>query len=276
MATSKVASTQDLMKQFASAVPPGVVLVADKQKKGRGRGGNVWTSPKGCLMFSFNIQIWNATTLPFLQYVVALSIAQGIQSEAKLCLLSHGQAAAAQGAAMVCRIKWPNDIYSGNLKLGGVICESTYDMDTKLYNVTVGCGINVSNAKPTVCVQSAIRERASELRSSGVGTQRPTHMASPLATRESILGAVLNEMERNMEVFKSSGFAPLKPEYLKHWMHSHQQVELVEPTGRTTMLIRGLTESGYLLAVDKKGVPYELHPDGNSLDFFNGLVRKKL
>ena len=29
-------------------------------------------------------------------------------------------------------------------------------------------------------------------------------------------------------------------------------------------------------AVDGGGERYELHPDGNSLDFFQGLVRKKL
>jgi biotin--protein ligase len=30
------------------------------------------------------------------------------------------------------------------------------------------------------------------------------------------------------------------------------------------------------LAIDASGEKYELHPDGNSLDFFKGLVRKKL
>lgn len=29
-------------------------------------------------------------------------------------------------------------------------------------------------------------------------------------------------------------------------------------------------------AADAAGERYELHPDGNSLDFFKGLVRKKL
>lgn len=31
-----------------------------------------------------------------------------------------------------------------------------------------------------------------------------------------------------------------------------------------------------LQATDGAGERYELHPDGNSLDFFRGLVRKKL
>ena len=45
---------------------------------------------------------------------------------------------------------------------------------------------------------------------------------------------------------------------------------------RTEVTVRGLTKTGYLLAVDAKGASFELHPDGNSFDFFQGLVKKKL
>ena len=37
-----------------NAVDDGAVCVADVQVSGRGRGGNTWSSPPGCLMFSFN------------------------------------------------------------------------------------------------------------------------------------------------------------------------------------------------------------------------------
>jgi biotin--protein ligase len=45
---------------------------------------------------------------------------------------------------------------------------------------------------------------------------------------------------------------------------------------KTEVTVRGLTKSGYLLADDAFGARFELHPDGNSFDFFQGLVRKKL
>jgi hypothetical protein len=60
----------------------GTVLVADEQGAGKGRGGNVWTSPAGCLLFSFTCQVTDGSTLPFLQYVVALSLVQAIQLQA--------------------------------------------------------------------------------------------------------------------------------------------------------------------------------------------------
>ncbi|KAJ6999176.1 biotin--protein ligase 2-like isoform X2 [Populus alba x Populus x berolinensis] len=40
--------------------------------------------------------------------------------------------------------------------------------------------------------------------------------------------------------------------------------------------IQGLTPSGYLLAIGEDNQMCELHPDGNSFDFFKGLVRRKI
>jgi biotin--protein ligase len=40
------------MRAHTAVLPEGAVLVADQQTRGKGRGGNVWTSPDGCLMFT--------------------------------------------------------------------------------------------------------------------------------------------------------------------------------------------------------------------------------
>lgn len=40
------------MRSHSGVLPEGAVLVADQQTRGKGRGGNVWTSPDGCLMFT--------------------------------------------------------------------------------------------------------------------------------------------------------------------------------------------------------------------------------
>ena len=58
------------------------------------------------------------------------------------------------------------------------------------------------------------------------------------------------------------------------------QVVLEEGEGsarqRIPLTIEGLTPHGFLRAVDSVGQTFELHPDGNSLDFFQGLLRRKL
>ena len=46
--------------------------------------------------------------------------------------------------------------------------------------------------------------------------------------------------------------------------------------GNQIKSFQGLTPSGYLYAIGEDGKSYELHPDGNSFDFFTGLVRSKM
>lgn len=44
-----------------------------------GRTSNVWESPKGCLMFSFTLEMDNGHMLPFLQYVVSIALVDAIE-----------------------------------------------------------------------------------------------------------------------------------------------------------------------------------------------------
>jgi len=45
-----------------------------------GRGGNVWTSPAGCLMFTAMRQLQvQGTQAAFINYVVCLAVVQGIK-----------------------------------------------------------------------------------------------------------------------------------------------------------------------------------------------------
>eukprot|EP00854_Cymbomonas_tetramitiformis_P016503 gene16503-19597_t len=101
-------------------------------------------------------------------------------------------------------------------------------------------------------------------------------------TRESLLAAIMARLEVLTHTFVKDGFAPLQGAYLANWLHTGQAVKLVESdpaTGKeqeVQLQVMGLAPSGYLLAVDRAGKRFELHPDGNRLDFFKGLVRKKL
>lgn len=54
------------------------------------------------------------------------------------------------------RIKWPNDVYHGAQKLGGVLCESSLRA-TGEFTLVFGVGLNVTNAQPSTCVRDVIR-----------------------------------------------------------------------------------------------------------------------
>jgi biotin--protein ligase len=92
----------------------------------------------------------------------------------------------------------------------------------------------------------------------------------------------VTRLENMLGVLSTDGFSPLQQAYTDNWLHAGQRVELEEGYGqsqlaeRISLTIDGLTPHGFLRASDAAGHSYELHPDGNSLDFFKGLIRRKL
>ncbi len=96
-----------------------------------------------------------------------------------------------------------------------------------------------------------------------------------------------------LETLAQEGFRQLQPEYLQCWLHTDQQVpcslmvlgcfevcrhrqglcgcgsQVVLQEGppdavhEAYLTIKGLADSGYMLAVDAGGERFELHPDGN-------------
>ena len=183
----------------------------------------------------------------FVQYLISLAVIRAIKEFPG-------------GADMDVAIKWPNDIYiNRKIKIGGVLCQSSYQQN--VFDLTIGVGINTSNEQPTVSLNS--------VRAPG----------SPPITREELLARILNHFESMMFVFYEEGFRPFKGDYIKSWMHSNQRVEVVQEDGKNPIFVtvKGISDtSGALHAVDDLGDSYELYPDGNSFDFFNGLIRRKL
>ncbi|ETV86574.1 biotin-[acetyl-CoA-carboxylase] ligase [Aphanomyces astaci] len=221
-----------------------LVCWTPSQQGGKGRGSNTWVSPQGCLTFSFQSSLTNGASLPFAQYLVSLALVRTIKSFA------------AASTPTNVYIKWPNDLYANNLKLGGILCQSEYFQER--FHVTTGVGINVSNPEPTVCLNQLL--------------------PSPV-TKETFLVEFCNVYEPMEEQFKSHGFAPFVDEYTANWLHTNQVVQVQgdtpgEPPMKAT--IQGLTASGCLLATSESGRSYELYPDGNSFDFFAGLLKRKL
>ncbi|KAK1615222.1 hypothetical protein QYE76_020739 [Lolium multiflorum] len=249
----RMASTHDLVTQNFAKLPVGVVCVTDVQFKGRGRSKNVWESPPGCLMFSFTSQMNDVRKLPLVQYVVCLAMTEAIKD--LFC---------AKGLPELdVRIKWPNDLYLKGLKVGGILCTSSYE--PKVYNICTGIGLNVDNEKPTTCLNAALQELEAN--------------ASRLK-REDILASFFNKFEVLFDIFANQGFRALEERYYNAWLHSGQRVVVQDAhedqSVNSVVTIQGLTPSGYLYAIGEDGKSYELHPDGNSFDFFTGLVRRKM
>jgi biotin--protein ligase len=242
----EIASTQTLILEN-SACDDSVVCVADRQTSGRGRGANTWESPLGCLMFSFrsSFPARYGSKLPFFQYLVSLALVRGCTQ-------------ATEGGCEV-NIKWPNDIYANrSLKVGGILCQSHHDGGK--FVVTTGVGLNVENEQPTTCLSALAKRRV---------------------RREIVLAEFFNAFDdiytRFLEGDGESGpsFNPFIDEYITKWLHTGQKVEVDD--AKQVVTIKGISPvSGALVAQDDHGRMLELTPDGNRLDFFRGLVSKKI
>ncbi|KAG7671606.1 putative Biotin--protein ligase 1, chloroplastic [Nannochloris sp. 'desiccata'] len=291
------ASTQAVIQDNISKLPNGVLFVADKQLVGKGRGGNTWESPAGCLMFStaYRLEI-SGQRLPFVQYLVTLAVVQAVQAQAYKLLEQYFKLAppetgisksVSRRSPLNIKIKWPNDIYAGRLKLGGILCHSSFRNGQ--FNVIMGVGVNVSNRTPTTCIEELIEKKISELvgEEQEEGAVKNNYSENSRISMEALLAEVMTRLEPMLHQLAVDGFKPFESDYYEAWLHSGQRVSLEEPVeggiggdGKQVktvgVTVRGLSPHGYLMAEDDAGDVYELHPDGNSFDFFKGLVRKKI
>lgn len=132
---SEVDSTNSLAKRWyvenSKATP--ALFVADQQTAGRGRGGNQWWSPNGCLMMTLVIPINELPSDPNLHPQLALVTGVALTATVDV-LLSESNVAATQ-------LKWPNDAYLNGRKLAGILIEAL-QTKSQTTGFAIGIGIN--------------------------------------------------------------------------------------------------------------------------------------
>lgn len=124
-----LASTSDRLLAVDD-LPPGRfdACLAEFQSAGRGRRGRNWMAPFASgLCLSIN---WNFRDAPAM--LGALSLAAGVAALRALGRLGFARLS----------LKWPNDILSGDAKLGGILIDLRGEAAGPAY-VVVGIGINV-------------------------------------------------------------------------------------------------------------------------------------
>lgn len=127
----EVASTMDAANELASAgAPAGTLILADAQLAGRGRGGRRWESIKGD-----GIWLTLVERLNDLAALDVLSLRIGLRAARALDRF----------AGSPVRLKWPNDLYLREGKLGGILVESRWRGDRPEWTA-IGIGINVRAA----------------------------------------------------------------------------------------------------------------------------------
>ena len=114
-------SNSELMRRARAGQHEATLLVAERQTAGRGRMGRVWQSQPGdSLTFSIGLSMaprdWSGLSL-----AVGLSLAESLHPSVQL--------------------KWPNDLWFEDRKLGGILVEAA-SMGGRS-QVVVGVGLNI-------------------------------------------------------------------------------------------------------------------------------------
>lgn len=159
------------------------VVVAKEQSAGRGQGNNKWISVKGKnLTFSLFFRPAIEEGDEFLiQQIFSLGIKEALDRYT-------------QGIS----IKWPNDIYFGDRKMGGILVENEY-IGNRIASSVVGIGLNVNQeefpegaARPVSLIQ--VRKQATDL--------------------DSLLKEILDKIEEYEDLRKKGEYASIRNRYL--------------------------------------------------------------
>jgi len=130
-----IISTNVLMKEliWTTDLPEGFVVRTDFQTKGKGQGTNRWESAKGKnLLFSLLLRPEHIPIEE--QFLISQLVSLGIIDS-----LRH----LSQEAGNEFSVKWPNDIYWHNQKIGGILIENTWQ-GKKISTSVIGIGLNVN------------------------------------------------------------------------------------------------------------------------------------
>lgn len=169
-----VDSTNRLASEMIGEATLPLLVVANEQTAGRGRGGNSWWSPQGALMFSLVVnRVETKAQLPPYSLYAGLAVRDAIQSRLGDCRTT---------------VKWPNDVYVGDQKICGILIEVPAEYPDVL---VIGIGINV-NCSLKKAPAEIVRKGTSLLEQTGNKHPLPDVLVDVLANFERELVNVAN------------------------------------------------------------------------------------
>lgn len=220
--TGTDSTNTQLMNAGGSADPQA--LLAEHQSGGRGRHGRGWHSP-----FGANLYLSLAWTFPqWPAALTALPLATGVATTTALAPLGLKDL----------RLKWPNDLWHHDAKLGGILIEQRAEAGGPC-RVVIGLGLNVAMRSAT----------AAQI------TQPWTSLAEALGqapSRNALAARILDEWLAMLDCYATEGFTPYAAAFGRLDLLRGRAVTVQLPGGEARGIGRGVDDSGALL-VDVDG-----------------------
>ena len=127
-------STNDFLKRLNAnqVVENFTVVTTFNQTSGKGQMGSVWISEAGK---NLTMSVLIRDVLTDVHQIFGLNVAVSVAAVQALKSLGIRDVG----------VKWPNDIMSGNFKLGGILIENTFKSNGEIISI-VGIGLNINQS----------------------------------------------------------------------------------------------------------------------------------
>lgn len=210
----------------------GDVFLAKEQYEGRGYHANCWLSETGKNL-TFSLILQPDFILPARQFVITQFISLAIVDLINELIQYENVS-----------IKWPNDIYINDLKVGGVLVQNTI-IGNAFENSIIGIGLNVNQ-----------KEFPPEL-------PNPTsiiHYFNKELELDDLLNDLLKSIDERYERFMMvNDTEALEKEYLDHLYRYNEICHFTDIKGNFKGRITGIGEYGELMVVDENGTTRSYH-----------------
>ncbi len=234
----EIGSTNDraleLTRQDDALYP--LLVLAETQTSGRGRGSNLWWSSSGALTFSVLLATEAAglptERWPQVSLTVGLAVCEALEE-----LLARGVPTTSHATLPEVKLKWPNDVYLEDRKICGILVEVPRGRPGRLL---LGIGINVNNS---------VDKAPAELQSTATSLSDLTGRQYRLTD---VLVLVLQQLSKRIEPAELWN-AQILAGWRQRCLLTGQKIQVDLGEQQTSGTCRGIDDDGALLVdVGKK------------------------
>ncbi len=124
-------STNDIAAELVrnENLPEGTIVITDAQTAGRGQRGARWVTTHGHNL-TFSLVLRPTFLVASEQFLLSQAMALGVKRFVS-------------GFTEEVYIKWPNDLYVNDLKIGGILIENVWQ-GARMTHAVVGIGLNIN------------------------------------------------------------------------------------------------------------------------------------